>query len=376
MGDIMQSRHTILVNHLLEPRGRITGITRYLFSLLSEMVRRDAFHYVLATTWTVAELPSSLRTDQLEVETFPFVQSHPLNIANQTALLGRLMRRYHASGEFNCNPIGCFLPLWPRVIVVHDLYMKEFPACYPSRHRLWWNIFFPLCAKASKEIICVSENTKATAGSYYPGLEEKCTVVHEAGALSAHSGDGQGIDGELEPNYGLFVGNITPNKNVELLIAAMRIAEARGTPLTIYHVGRDDCELLARAMSTGMLTRPVRSLGCLSDRDLDLAYRGARFFVTTSKQEGFCLPVVEAQTRGIPVVCPDLRIFREIAGTGALFFSPDSPQELSDCFRKLNSDTSAHKMLSERALDNSQRFSWGQAAAATEAILLRTVTRN
>ena len=45
-------RPTVLVNHLMEPPGRITGITRVLFSLLEQLVSLPHFRYTLATTWS------------------------------------------------------------------------------------------------------------------------------------------------------------------------------------------------------------------------------------------------------------------------------------------------------------------------------------
>ena len=47
----------------------------------------------------------------------------------------------------------------------------------------------------------------------------------------------------------------------------------------------------------------VRVVGALSDKDLRDTLRGARALIVPSLVEGFCLPAVEAQAVGTPVVC-------------------------------------------------------------------------
>src|SRR5438552_1014435 len=146
-------RPTILINHLMEPPGRVTGVTKYLFSLAAQLVRGPHFRYVLATTWATDQLPRALVASGLQVETLPYYRSLPHNVMMQMMTMRRLMRKYDAVAEFNCNPVGCFWPAWPRVITVHDLYFDVTPRYYSRRHRLWWRIFFPLALRATTNVI-------------------------------------------------------------------------------------------------------------------------------------------------------------------------------------------------------------------------------
>src|ERR1700738_4592429 len=118
----MTERGLVLVNHLLEPPGRVTGITRFLFALLNELIRHPLLRYVLVTTWKAQELPPALQHENLSIITLPHRQSTPANIAAQMMQIRRLMRELGAALEFNSNPLGCFRPSWPRGITVHDLY--------------------------------------------------------------------------------------------------------------------------------------------------------------------------------------------------------------------------------------------------------------
>ena len=151
-------RPRILINHLLEPPGRISGVSRFLFALLEELVKRKDLQYVLATTWAADQLPVALTRSTLHVVTLPYYESIPHNVLMQMLNLRRMMRETGAVAEFNCNPVGCFWPTWPRVITVHDLYFDVTPQYYSRRHRLWWRIFFPLALGAASGVICVSES--------------------------------------------------------------------------------------------------------------------------------------------------------------------------------------------------------------------------
>ena len=367
----MTERRLILVNHLLEPPGRITGITRFLFALLSELIRRPHFRYALVTTWAADELPPALRHDNLAVIRRPFRQSTPLNIVAQTLTMGRLMRATNAALEFNGNPIGGFCPGWPRVVTVHDLYFDVMGAHYRRRHRLWWNVFFPLTLASSAGAVCVSEATRSDLAKYYGRFANKATVIHEAGAL-IHEGTAQEFSPVKAP-YAIYVGNISPNKNPALLVAALKILRAQGKPLSVIHVGRDELALLSSALTMAGLTTSVETINGLSDAELAATYRGAQCLVVTSTYEGFCLPVVEAQALGVPVICSDIAVLREVAGEGALFVDPYDADALADQLNAIMIDPALRARLSNAGRHNAGRFSWDRAAAEAEVLFKRLI---
>src|SRR5258708_36598319 len=108
----MTERGLILVIHLLESPGRVTGITRFLFALLNELIRRPLLRYALVTTWKAHELPIALQHENLSAITLPDRRSTPLNIAAQMTQIRRLMRELGAALESNTNHLACFQPAW------------------------------------------------------------------------------------------------------------------------------------------------------------------------------------------------------------------------------------------------------------------------
>jgi glycosyltransferase involved in cell wall biosynthesis len=73
------------------------------------------------------------------------------------------------------------------------------------------------------------------------------------------------------------------------------------------------------------------------DDVLPLFYNVADVFVSPSLYEGFGLPLVEAMACGIPVICSDIEVFREVAGNAALFVNAQDVEMwadvLTDCLR-------------------------------------------
>jgi glycosyltransferase involved in cell wall biosynthesis len=370
---IMHDAPLVLVNHLLEPPAKITGITRYLFALLEELVSNNEFQYALFTTWSREDLPEKLRAIS---RTRPFVASTPLNIAAQMAVVPRIMRETRATLEFNCNPIGCFWPFWPRIITVHDLYFELMPQSFPRRHRVWWRLIFPRALDAASAIICVSEASRQNLKRYYPRSASKAVVVHEAGALK----DGAIAKGDtanlmLGKPYGLYIGNLSPNKNPSVLVDALKLLEQKGVFINLYHIGRDELALLAQAQQRIDLQHPIRSLGMVDDVALAAMYREALCLVNTSLDEGFCLPILEAQSRGIPVVCSDIPVLREVAGDGALYFNPMDPAALAEALSKMFAEGALRANMGKMARQNAEQFSWARAAAETETIFRNVITQ-
>ena len=353
------SEPVVLVNLLLEPSNRLTGISRYAFFLLESLVRLRKYRFVVATTWALDQLPDVFRHDSVEVRTFPHSRFLMLNALRQSVLIRRLMAETGAALEFNPCTIGGLAGDWPQVLTVHDLYFKTEPSLYKMRHRLWWNILFPLTARRASRIVCVSHATQADLARHHPSAARRSTVIHSASGFS-RSPDIRRPDLDATPEagpFGLFVCNVSPNKGAGTLLAAMQILAARGRQVDIRHVGNDVIGAFAAAGSV----RP-QPLGVVSDEALRDLYRRAAFLVFPSYAEGFGLPILEAQTFGVPVIASDIPVLREVGGAGAVYFERANAVQLADRIAALSDDAAHRSRLSQAAVENARLFSWEKAA--------------
>lgn len=356
----------ILVNHLLEPSNRISGITKYLFALLAQLIKSEQHEYVLLTSWTEECLPTALRDPGLTVISVPYIASTPRNLLQQLWLLPRLMKQQRADLEFNCNPLGGFSGDWPRVTVTHDLYFNVSPSSYKRHHRLWWQLFYPLTCQSASAIICVSANTRNDLARYYPQFVVKTYVIGEGPCLSVPDD----IDSDVQQRqpFGLFVANVSPNKGADTLVQALGILKKQGREVEVKHVGVDTQGNFARFVAAVPHGVAPVSQGYLSDARLSELYRRARFLAFPSRYEGFGLPVIEAQAHGTPVIAADIPVLREVAGEGALFFAAEDANALAGHMYALLHDDTLFSTMSAKALHNQQRYNWQTAASQTEQL--------
>ena len=92
----------------------------------------------------------------------------------------------------------------------------------------------------------------------------------------------------------------------------------------------------------------------LPDAEMPLLYAAASVLVFPSLEEGFGLPVIEAQTMGTPAVVSDRPAPREAGGeTGALYFDPTDPESFRDALERILSDGA----LRERIVREIERHS-------------------
>lgn len=122
----------------------------------------------------------------------------------------------------------------------------------------------------------------------------------------------------------LVVGSIEPRKGHAYVLSAFDKYIAAGGEGVLVVIGRQDwmCDdLLAALAAHPERDRRIFLFRDCFDEELDFAYRNASALIMASQQEGFGLPIVEAMQRGLPVMCSDIPVFREIADHCATFFN-------------------------------------------------------
>jgi len=170
-----------------------------------------------------------------------------------------------------------------------------------------------------------------------------------------------------------MVGTIEPRKNHAYVLDAFDSLWAHGEEATLVILGRPGWKtesFLERVADHPQLDKQLFWVRDASDAELDYAYRNASALIIASKIEGFGLPVVEAFQRGLPVLCSDIPVFREIAAGKATFFGLSHPQHLIDAVTHFcrNNDPS------QRGLRQPQSWiSWRESAEQLCDAIMRAV---
>jgi glycosyltransferase involved in cell wall biosynthesis len=150
------------------------------------------------------------------------------------------------------------------------------------------------------------------------------------------------------------LGTIEPRKN---FMAAARICQTLATllgcPVDLNIVGRVGWGGDARRLAA---TKGVILHGFLKDNQVRELLERADFFICTSFEEGLGLPLLEAQFAGLPVIAPDMPIFREVLGESGLFINMRSAEEDAAGLAKALQDTHWRARFVNASLENVERW--------------------
>jgi glycosyltransferase involved in cell wall biosynthesis len=354
-------------------RARRTGTERYSLEIIRHLVRLPAS---AAHRWRLyVDAP-------LAADTFP-----QLPHLESCLLPARRMwtHRSLASEILQRPPDVLFVPshviplvlppsrLPPAVVTIHDLGYHWFPEAHTRAQHAYLKWSTRWSVAVATQVIAVSQATARDITHWLGAPVDKVRVVHEA-AVELSAPTPELVDAVrarygLARPYALYVGTIQPRKNVCRLIEAYSRLPDPGWDLVVAG-GRGwlsdtfDAQV-ARAGVAGRVHFP----GYVPDAYLPGLLTGATFFCFPSLFEGFGLPVLEAQARGVPVMTANGSSLPEIAGDAALYVDPTDVDAIAAAMLRLSWDEELRQRLIAAGYENVKRFSWDKAAHETLAVL-------
>lgn len=215
----------------------------------------------------------------------------------------------------------------PVVITVHDMIYERMPQFFPDSDKIITHK--KQVAERADAIICISESTKIDLLSFLSLDESKVHVVHH-GLFNVSDDENIHLQNGCYSNYVLFVGErktyknfvnfIKGLKNLLLKDASLQVICAGGGPFT-----DKERELLRSFKISGQCHQVTPD-----DAQLKQLYRNALAFIFPSIYEGFGLPILESFDAECPVIMSDLEVFHEVGGNAALYFNPESAEDIED----------------------------------------------
>jgi glycosyltransferase involved in cell wall biosynthesis len=199
------------------------------------------------------------------------------------------------------------------VVTVFDMISELYPK---FRWKFWKNLKRDYFMTADL-LICISETTKRDLGLFYPKVSATRVVAYLGSSAKLRIK----TESEFEVPYPYFVyvGNRHEYKNFFILLEALV-----GTGHHIICVGGEDWNWseikFIEANGLGSQVDRIQ----LADDELWLLMENSLALICTSEYEGFSLPVLEAITLGVPAICSDIEVHREIYGDAPLYFPVDN----------------------------------------------------
>ncbi len=156
----------------------------------------------------------------------------------------------------------------------------------------------------------------------------------------------------------LYVGRISREKDLDVLVGAYRKLREEKLPVKLYVVGHGPySEALAQLLPDAFFT------GYLSGKELAAAYASADIFVFPSTTDTFGNVIIEAQACGVPVIVSDSGGPKELVEdneTGLVTKSHDV-DDLTRAIRTLVADPALRQRLGNQARDGLVNRTWPSA---------------
>jgi glycosyltransferase involved in cell wall biosynthesis len=340
------------------------GVTRYTGSLLRALAARD--DGVSYLVFGVESLPAGLRDDPTveNAGVAPPVPSGPRAQLWEQVTLPRALRRHDVD---LCHATAGFAPALagvPTVWTVHDVSPVTHPEWFSRGYAALYRTLTPLVLRRTDGVVTVSEFSKTEIEHTYPHAE-RVTAVHN-GVTPVPADDVDPVDGLTPGEFFLFVGSLSPRKNVACLLEAYeRYRERTSTalPLVLAGAQKDVFATRDRAPVDG-----VDPLGYVSDARRNWLYHAATALAFPSLYEGFGLPILEAMTADTPVLTSDRGAMAEVAGDAAFLVDPTDPRAVADGLDRLATDESLRAALVAAGRERVAGFTWAATAADTVAV--------
>lgn len=296
-------------------RKKPAGVPNFLIGLINSLsaARQGWSFYLLSNADFSQEVKKKLRTGPNA-----FIVIRALPVFPRVATLWYALRLPGLLKELDIDLFYSPIPNLPfgipshirTMITVHDMVYKLFPETMALGNKLINAIFHDRSINKADKLWAVSQYTKKEIEKFYPRrkcnkIETGTSIDKSVFALHAISPSEQR---ELLNRYRLrapfilTVATLEPRKNLPFLISLMPLLIKDDLSLLIVGAkGWGNINLNDQTLSPTVNDR-IKFAGFIPDEDLAKLYQQASVCVSTSINEGFCLPLLEAMQCGCPVV--------------------------------------------------------------------------
>ncbi len=246
-----------------------------------------------------------------------------------------------------------------QIAVIHDLIPLKYPRHFPAGVRGNINIFLNKLALRNYDLIITdSEVSKKDIINILRINENKIKVIYPCLPKVFLNPPNSYL---LTPNFCLYVGDATWNKNLVNIARAIKIANVtcvfvgkvfENTP-TLHPWQREFKQFLDETKDD----KRFIFLGYVKDYELLKLYEQASVNLLLSSAEGFGFSYLEAANFSCPSLLSDIPVLKEISNNQALFADPKNPHDIADKINEIYFDKTLRNKIGTDAKKRSKFFS-------------------
>jgi glycosyltransferase involved in cell wall biosynthesis len=220
-------------------------------------------------------------------------------------------------------------------------------------------------------IICISKFCEEEFTQIFgPSVRERSTVIYHGVPFELNEPYDVSLVDEnriisqytAKKRYLITIGTVYPKKNIERLVEAFSQINTSNVDLLICGAPGANSDSIFTSPTRYNVVDSVHFLGRIDTSQLKVLLKNSQAFVFPSLYEGFGIPILEAFSMGVPVISSNATCLPEIAGDGALFFDPNSVDELSKAIDLILLDKELAEEFIAKGKSRVSCFSWEKSA--------------
>ena len=339
---------------------RLSGIGRCYENVLSALLTaRDVSRvFTLVPGIRREEFTRQFRSDKLEARFVDFAHLSYGDFFRKAAFVRAFSPKPHILFFPNFN-----VPFFLRgkiVSTVNDLTPVSRYSDYSRLQQAGFRFLVWRALRVSERTVCISEFGQRLVMDAFGVPEDRLPIIYPWVAEAFLGGEDAARRGAVpvEGDYLLFVGNRYGYKNLGGLLAALRLLlpEFPGLKAVIVGVQKGTGGSAEPLMADPSLRGRVAEFPRATDDELKALYARAKVFVFPSFMEGFGLPPLEALAFGIPVVCSDIPVIREVCDDAVRYADPYDPASIAGQVRCALIETEQNGVYREKGIERVRRY--------------------
>ena len=173
----------------------------------------------------------------------------------------------------------------------------------------------------------------------------------------------------------LCVSKIDFYKNQIIILKAIKILLKQGYNIELKLIGanyKPALKLIKTYVFKNNLEKFVKILNQIDFKNIKKEYQNANIQIAPSLCESFGITVIESGNHSLPLICSNIKIFREITGNNTLLFNPTNEEDLAKKIKEIIENRILRKKKIKRFYNFvNKKYSWKKVAKETINFVLK-----
>ena len=252
-----------------------------------------------------------------------------------------------------------------RITVIHDSLFWDYPNNYSSIWRKYFISLINLGINEKTHIITTSNYSKK---NLLKVINKTTLIDYVYQSFENISIPKRNLESKLQlpESYILHIGSFEKRKDLITLVKAFHVIKKSesNTKIKLVLAGaqvvngnKKIIKQIKRYILNNDLENEILLPNYITKEEASQYYKNALMYVFPSVDEGFGIPIIEAFSYSLPIICSDIPVFREIANESVSYFNKGNFISLSEKIQTLIDSKDLREELIKKGKNQLNKFS-------------------